>query len=97
MDLFMFAVLLVFLAFVAAALLTMSRWQGVWRLVAALPLVVVGWAVWSIALHPASHNLLPFELIMWVVVGFFILGVAAAVRSRVLKQPKTECVRGHGD
>jgi peptidoglycan/LPS O-acetylase OafA/YrhL len=94
MDPFMFAVLLVVLAFVAVVLRTMFRWKGAWRWAASLPLVVLGVAVLNIALYPASHNLLPFELIMWVVLGFFVLGIVAAVRSRVLKEPKTESVRG---
>lgn len=95
MDPFMFSVLLVVIAFVAVVLRAMFRWKGVWRWAASLPLVVLGVAVLNIALYPASHNLLPFEIIMWVALGFFVLGIVAAVRSRVLKEPKTESVRGH--
>ena len=95
MDPFMFAVLLIVLAFVTVVLRTMVRWNGVWRWVASLPLVVLGLAVLNIVLNPASHNLLPFELIMWVLLGFFVLGIVAAVRSWVLKKPKEEGISGN--
>jgi amino acid transporter len=95
MDTFMFVVLLVVLAFVAVVLRTMVRWKGVWRWAASLPLVIIGLAALSIVLHPASHNLLPFELIMWVILGVIVLGVVAAVRLRVLKKPKEEGFRGN--
>jgi hypothetical protein len=43
------------------------RWKGGWRILAALPLVVVGmWIIKDtveISADPSSHNLLPFELI----------------------------------
>lgn len=95
MDPFMFGVLVFALVFVAVVLRTILRWKGVWRWAASLPVVVLALAVLNIVLYPASHNLFPFELIMWVVVGFIILSVVAAVRSRVLKEPKEESIRGH--
>ena len=92
---FMFSVLVFALLFVAVVLRTILRWRGVWRWVASLPLAVLALAVLNIMLNPSSHNLLPFEIIIWVVLGFIILGVVAAVRSRVLKEPKEESIRGH--
>ena len=95
MDPFMVGVLLLVLGFVVVVLRMMVRWKGVWRWVASLPLVVFAVAALNIVLHPASHNLLPFELLMWALLGFFVLGIVAAVRSRVLKEPKEESIRGH--
>ncbi|HWR76663.1 MAG TPA: hypothetical protein VN283_05570 [Thiobacillus sp.] len=95
MDPFMLSVLIFALMLVAVVLRSILRWKGLWRWAASLPLVVLALAVLNIELHPASHNLLPFEIIMWVVLGFIILSVVAAVRSRVLKEPKEESIRGH--
>ena len=95
MNPFMFGVLVFALLFVAVALRTILRWRGVWRWLGSLPLVVLALAVLNIVLHPSSHNLLPFEIIVWLALGFIILGVVAAVRSRVLKEPKEESIRGH--
>ncbi|HET9820179.1 MAG TPA: hypothetical protein VFP92_13545 [Rhodanobacteraceae bacterium] len=45
------------------------RWRGGWRLVAAVPAVVMGFVVLRIlvgaAIDPTSHNLWPFEIVMW--------------------------------
>ena len=95
MNPFMFGVLVFALLFVAVVLRAILRWRGVWRWLASLPLVVLALAVLNIVLHPSSHNLLPFEIIVWLALGFIILGVVAAVRSRVLKEPKEESIRGH--
>lgn len=95
MDPFMFGVLVFVLVFVVVVLRTIFRWKGMWRWAASLPLVVLTLAVLNIVFYPTSHNLLPFELIVWVVLGFIILGVVAAVRSRMLKEPKEESIRGH--
>ena len=90
MDPFMFGVFLFILAFVVVVLRTIVRGKGAWRWVAFLPLVVLAVAVVNIVLHPASHNLLPFELIMWVVLGFAVLGIVAAARTQLLKIPKAD-------
>jgi len=83
--LFMSVVFAVVLAFAAIVLRTFFRWKGVWRWVAILPLVVLALAVLDIVLNPSSHNLWPFELIIWVVLGFIVLGVVGAIRSRFVK------------
>lgn len=45
------------------------RWRGLWRWVAAVPLAVVAFVVLRIvvdtARDPTSHNLWPFEVLMW--------------------------------
>jgi len=91
----MFGVLVLALLFVAVVVRAIFRWRGVWRWLASLPLVVLALAVLNIVLHPYSHNLLPFEIIVWLALGFIILALVAAVRSRVLKEPREESIRGH--
>lgn len=45
------------------------RWRGGWRIAAAVPAVVMAFVVLRIladtAIDPASHNLWPFEVVMW--------------------------------
>lgn len=45
------------------------RWQGNWRRLAAVPAVVMGLVVLNIiiggVIDPTSHNLWPFEIVMW--------------------------------
>lgn len=57
------------LAAVALPLYFLWRWRGPRRLLAALPLVVIGGklaTVWSdLAADPTSHNLWPLELLLW--------------------------------
>jgi len=86
MELFMFGIFAVVLAFTAIVLRTILRWKDAWRWVAVLPLVVLALAILNIVLDPNSHNLWPFELIVWVVFGFIILGVVAAARSQFIKR-----------
>lgn len=52
---------------------SMWRWRGGWRVAAALPAVVMGFVVLRLVVDtsrdPTSHNLWPFEIIMWGVPG----------------------------
>lgn len=45
------------------------RWRGGWRIAAALPPLVMGFVMLRIAVDthrdPTSHNLWPFEIVMW--------------------------------
>jgi len=84
-DPFMLSVIVVVLAFVAVVLRTSYRWKGVWRWLAILPLALLAWAVVNIERNIEAHNLLPFELLIWVVFGLILLGVLSAIRSRVAK------------
>lgn len=51
----------------------MWRWRDGWRIAAALPALVMGFVVLRIVVDglrdPTSHNLWPFEIIMWGVLG----------------------------
>lgn len=92
MDSFMFGVLVFALLLVAVVLHAILRWRGVWRWLASLPLLVLALATLDIVLNPASHNLLPFEIIFWVALGFVIFGVVAALRSRIQKGHREESI-----
>lgn len=59
------------------------RWRGGWRIVAAVPAAVMAFVVLRIlmgtAIDPTSHNLWPFEIVMWGGLSCFamlLLGIA---------------------
>lgn len=60
------------------------RWQGGWRMASLAPLA--GWALWTlnfavdVARDPSSHNLLPFEILMGVLLALGWLGALALGR-----------------
>jgi hypothetical protein len=59
-------------------------WQGVWRWLAAAPLLLVGadlvLILASTAIDPTSHNLWPLELAMLALIGLPVVGVLWLVR-----------------
>ncbi|HJR22345.1 MAG TPA: hypothetical protein VJ822_12035 [Dongiaceae bacterium] len=59
-------------------------WQGVWRWLAAAPLLLAGadlvLILVSTAIDPTSHNLWPLELAMILVLGLPVVGVLWLVR-----------------
>jgi hypothetical protein len=59
-------------------------WQGMWRWLAAAPLLLVGADVLlilaSTAIDPTSHNLWPLELLFISVIGLAVVGVLWLVR-----------------
>ena len=59
-------------------------WQGVWRWLAAVPLVLVGadlvLILVSTAVDPTSHNLWPLELLFVTVIGLPVVGLLWLVR-----------------
>ncbi len=69
------------------------RWRGWWRAAACLPIAaLIVWALFivaSVMRAPESHNLWPFELILWGVGTFAALGLLALLkrltRSRGMK------------
>jgi hypothetical protein len=59
------------------------RWRGGWRIAAAVPAVVMAFVVLRIvmgtAIDPTSHNLWPFEIVMWgglSCLAMLLLGIA---------------------
>ena len=95
MGLFMFGVFAVVLAFAAIVFRTTLRWRGAWRWLGFLPLLVFSVAVIDIVRNPSAHNLWPFELLVWVVLGFIILGVVAAARSHFVKKQTVGDISGN--
>jgi hypothetical protein len=61
-----------------------ARWQGLWRILAALPALVVIVVIVRIIVDtsrdPTSHNLWPFEIFMWGGIGLGVVGVLRLVR-----------------
>ena len=59
-------------------------WQGVWRWLAAAPLLLVGvdlvLILVSTAIDPTSHNLWPLELLFIAALGLPVVGVLWLVR-----------------
>jgi hypothetical protein len=85
---FMLAVLAIGIGSIALPLRAMRRWQGGWRVAAALPAVWLGFVVLRIvvgtASDPTSHNLWPFEILyagVWSLVLIGVLTVARRVTS----------------
>jgi hypothetical protein len=69
---------------IALPILAVRRWQGNWRLAAAVPALFVGFVVLRIvlgtALDPTSHNLWPFEILQASVLSLVLVGVLAVGR-----------------
>lgn len=69
MLLFMLAVLGLLLAGLGAPLWGVWKWRGVWRIAAAVPAlimtVVIVRIITDTAIDPTSHNLWPFEILIW--------------------------------
>jgi hypothetical protein len=81
------------LAFVALGLIGVAwpawalwRWRGGWRIAAAVPAIAMGFVILRIvvdtARDPTSHNLWPFEIVMWG--GFSCLWMLAEGLARKL-------------
>ena len=66
---FMLAMATLGLAGLAAPAWGLWRWRGGWRIAAAVPAAVMAFVVLRIlaatAIDPTSHNLWPFEIVMW--------------------------------
>lgn len=63
---------------IVAPVRALRRWRGGWRIAAAVPLALMGFVVVRIiagtSLDPTSHNLWPFEILMWGTISLLILG-----------------------
>ena len=77
----MFAIGLVGLGAPAWAL---WRWRGIWRVLAAIPAALMAWTVLNIvvgvARDPTSHNLWPFEILLFGGFGAASIAVMALFR-----------------
>lgn len=75
---FMFAVMALLVASIAVPLRSVCRWQGGWRLAAAVPAAIVVFVVLRIgvdtARDPTSHNLWPFEILQSGILALVMVG-----------------------
>lgn len=81
----------IFAAFVALEVVLIRSWRGWWRRMAFVPAAAVAlWAamiIVSTILDPTSHNLWPFELVLWLAGAFAALGLMALIKR--LARPHT--------
>ena len=81
MSLFMLVVLGLLVVGAAAPLWGVWKWRGGWRIAAAVPALmmafVIGRIVVDTARDPTSHNLWPFEILIWGGASAVVMGVLA--------------------
>ena len=86
---FMLFVLALFIGFLSAGVFALVRWRGAWRLAALLPLFTVGFIVVRIVVDthaaPTSHNLWPFEVVIWSLLALVFLGALAGLRLIIIE------------
>ena len=87
MMFFMLAVLALLVVGAGAPLWGVWKWRGGWRIGAAVPALVMAFVIGRIvvdtALDPTSHNLWPFEILMWGGASAVVMGVLALLRRLV--------------
>lgn len=86
MDSFVYFVAAMFLGFIGLEIWLIRSWSGLWKFIVALPLLalfaVVGKIVFDVRENPTSHNLWPFEIIIWCGYGLgavFLIAILKAV------------------
>lgn len=76
-----------FVGFLAAEVFALVRWKGLWRLIALLPVLIVGFIAVRIVVDtqadPTSHNLWPFEVFLSSILSLAFLGVLLGIRSMI--------------
>ena len=87
MWVFMLVVLGLLVAGLGAPLLGVWKWRGAWRVAAAVPAVIMALVILRIlidtARDPTSHNLWPFEILMWGGASAVAMGVLAIFKRLV--------------
>ena len=77
-------IVLVAIAVIGLQVWAIRAWQGVWRWLAAAPLLLAGadlvLILVSTAIDPTSHNLWPLELAMILLIGLPVIGVLWLIR-----------------
>jgi len=78
MSLFMLLMLVVLVSGFAAPAWALWKWHGGWRVAAAVPAALMAFVVlriiFGVSHDPTSHNLWPFEILLWGVVSLVIMG-----------------------
>ena len=81
---FMLLMLGALIAGFAAPVWALWKWQGGWRVAAAVPAVLMVFVVlriiWGVSRDPTSHNLWPFEILIYGAVSLVIMGVLVIAR-----------------
>jgi hypothetical protein len=84
MSVFMWVVLALLLVGAGAPFWGLWKWRGGWRIAAAVPALVMAFVVGRIvvdtAIDPTSHNLWPFEILMWGGASAVFMGALALFR-----------------
>jgi hypothetical protein len=84
MSVFMWVVLGLLLVGAGAPLWGVWKWRGGWRIAAAVPALmmafVIGRIVVDTARDPTSHNLWPFEILIWGGASAVVMGALALVK-----------------
>ncbi len=91
LDVFMLGVLCLFVLFVGIEIWALVKWKGAWRVAASLCRVsfclVTGRIAIDISVNPASHNMWPFEIIVWSGLGIAVLGALVVIRLIAVRGP----------
>jgi hypothetical protein len=88
---FMAGVLLLLCTGLAVPVWAWWKWRGGWRLAASVPIAIMGFVVmrllWNTAIDPTSHNLWPFEMILYGLLSLGVTGLLALMR-RLMREPR---------
>ena len=80
----MIIVFAVFIGLIALSAIAIANWKGIWRILAAIPIIgIVGAAIKIFidgSANPTSHNLWPFEILIVGGIGFLFLLIIAGLR-----------------
>ena len=100
MDSFVYFVAATFLVFVGVEVWLIKRWSGAWRIIVALPLLalvgVIGKIIIDVRENPTSHNLWPFEIIIWCGYGIGALLLISILRAIFSSNNRKKEVAGNG-
>lgn len=84
MPVFMLLMLGVLLSGIALPAWALWKWRGGWRVAAAVPVVLMAFVVlrivWGTSRDPTSHNLWPFEILIYGTVSLVIMGALVIAR-----------------
>jgi hypothetical protein len=81
---FLLVIVAVFGGLVYLEVKTLRSWQRAWRIPASLPGLALAYVILRIVVDvwhdPTTHNLWPFELLIWSVGGMAFLGLLLLIR-----------------